>query len=271
MTNEANARTIPNGEPFYRRWLQRAAAWDDGSIMRVAFLALLAGTASVLFVDYRELTAGEGAALAVPAKPILPPFNPDGPADGANPAITTSPDLLEQPLDIALGNGGQLRLTGSIDVGSAERFAAEIAARGEYVQTVVLDSPGGSVVDALAIGSLIHDNGLSTKVAGGSLCASSCPIIFASGAERLASQEAAIGVHQIYAAALTGDPQDALRVAGTAMSGAQTTTAEIITHLTETGVDPAIWIHALETPPDRLYYFTPEEMTRFKLVTTFEE
>ncbi|MDB5612984.1 MAG: hypothetical protein JWQ22_637 [Devosia sp.] len=271
MKSDANARALSEESPFYRRWVQRVADLDDGNILRVAFFALLAGTASVLFVDFRELTASEGAALAVPMQPILPPFNPDGPADGANPQVTTSPELLEQPLEIALGTGGELKLTGSIDVGSADRFAAEIAARGEYVQTVVLDSPGGSVMDALAIGSLIHDNGLATKVAAGSLCASSCPIIFASGAERIASAEAAVGVHQIYAAALSGDQQDALRVAGTAMSGAQSTTAEIITHLTKTGVDPALWLHALETPPDRLYYFTPEEMTRLKLVTEFVE
>lgn len=271
MKPGANARAETAPGPFYRGLIQRIAAVDDGNILRVAFFALLAGTAAVLYVDYRELTANEGAALAVPMQPILPPFNPDGPADGANPQVTTSPALLEQPLDIALGTGGELKLTGSIDVGSAERFAAEIEARGEYVQTVVLDSPGGSVMDALAIGSLIHDNALATKVAGGSFCASSCPIIFASGAQRLASPEAAIGVHQIYAAALSGDPQNALRVAGTAMSEAQSTTAQIIAHLTKTGVDPAIWLHALETPPDRLYYFTPEEMTRLKLVTEFIE
>lgn len=271
MKTAANLRADTPAGPFYRRWINSFAALDDGNILRVAFFALLAGTASVLYIDYRELTESEGAALAVPQQPILPPFNPDGPADGAIPNVTTSPQLLEQPLAIALGTGGELRLTGSIDVGSAERFAAEIAARGEYVETVILDSPGGSVMDALAIGSLIHDRGLATKVAAGSLCASSCPIIFASGAERFASTEAAIGVHQIYAAALSGDPQDARRAAGTAMSGAQTTTAEIISHLTKTGVDPALWLHALETPPDRLYYFTPEEMTRLKLVTDFVE
>jgi hypothetical protein len=270
MSSEANARVTPEPGPFYRRWVQRVADLDDGNILRVAFFALLAGTASVLYVDFRELTENEGAALAVPAQPILPPFDPDGPADGASPTVTTSPQVLEQPLEIALGSGGDLTLTGSIDVGSAIRFSAEIEARGEYVQTVVLDSPGGSVMDALAIGSLIHDKGLATRVAAGSLCASSCPIIFASGATRIASAEAAIGVHQIYAAALTGDPQNALRVAGTAMSGAQTTTGDIISHLTKTGVDPALWLHALETPPERLYYFTPEEMTQFKLVTEFD-
>jgi hypothetical protein len=265
MKTAANARA--ENTTFYRRLLHRAAAVDDGNILRVAFFALLIGTASVLYVDFRELTESEGSALAMPMQPILPPYDPEGPSEGARPNITTSPQVLEQPLKIALGTGGQLTLTGSIELGSATRFADEIAARGEYVQTVVLDSPGGSVVDALAIGSLIHEKGLATKVAAGSLCASSCPIIFASGATRIASPEAAIGVHQIYAAALSGDPQSALRVAGAAMSDAQTTTAEIISHLTKTGVDPALWLHALETPPDRLYYFTAEEMTRLKLVT----
>ena len=267
MKTDANARADTREGPFYRGLIQRIAAVDDGNILRVAFFALLIGTASVLYVDYRELTANEGAALAVPMQPILPPFDPAGPGEGTAPTVTTSPEVLDQPLQITLGTGGQLLLTGSLDVGSAARFASEIEARGEYVETVVLDSPGGSVVDALAIGSLIHERGLATKVAAGSLCASSCPIVFASGAQRIASPDAAIGVHQIYAAALSGDPQNALRVAGTAMSDAQTTTAEIMSHLATTGVDPALWLHALETPPDRLYYFSPEEMTRLRLVT----
>src|SRR5690606_28530693 len=139
--------------------------------------------------------------------------------------------------------------------------------RGEYVQTVVLDSPGGSVMDALAIGRLVHEKGLATRVAAGSLCASSCPIVFASGTERIACPDAAIGVHQIFAATLSGDPQNALRMAGTAMRFAQSVTAEIINHLTMTGIDPALWLHALETPPDRLYYFNPEEMMRLRLAT----
>lgn len=272
MKTDANARIATDEGPFYRRLIERIAAVDDGNILRVAFFGLLVGTMSVLYVDFRELTANEGAALSAPLQPILPPFDPAGPGEGSPmPSVTTSPMVLDQPLAIALATGGELRLTGTIDIGSAERFAAEIAARGEYVQTVVLDSPGGSVVDALAIGSLIHEKGLATKVAAGSLCASSCPIVFASGAARIASNEAAIGVHQIYAAALSGDPQSALRVAGTAMSDAQSTTATIISHLTESGVDPALWLHALETPPDRLYYFTPEEMQRLRLVTEFSD
>ena len=268
MKSEANARAADRS--LYGRWIDRIAAVDDGNILRVAFYALLIGTASVLYVYYRELNASEGPGLSNPLQPILPPAI-DSPAQGPMPSVTTSPDVLDKPLEIALGTGGALNLTGTIDPGSAERFAAEIAARGEYVQTVVLDSPGGSVSDALAIGALIQDKGLTTQVNAGSLCASSCPIIFGSGKTRLASREAAIGVHQIYAAALSGDPQSALRAAGTAMADAQSTTAEIIAHLSKSGVDPALWLHALSTPPDQLYYFSAEEMQTLKLVTAFTE
>lgn len=270
MKSDANARAASHNAPFYRGAIEWVAGLDDGAILRVAFFGLLAGTLSVLYVDYRELTANQGAALASPMQPILPPAL-DNPAQGPMPDVTTNPDLLDNPLEIALDGGGVLRLTGTIDPGAGDRFAAEIEARGEYVQTVVLDSPGGSVVDALAIGSLIHQEGLATKIAAGSLCASSCPIVFASGKTRIASERSAIGVHQIYAAALSPDPQSALRVAGTAMADAQTTTGQIMAHLSKTGVDPALWLHALETPPGQLYYFTPKEMEELRLVTEFAE
>jgi hypothetical protein len=54
------------------------------------------------------------------------------------------------------------------------------------------------------------------------------------------------------------------------MSEAQKTTAVITRHLTTLGVDPALWLHALETPPDRLYYLSPDELTTYKLVTDLE-
>ena len=71
----------------------------------------------------------------------------------------------------------------------------------------------------------------------------------------------AVGVHQFYAAApsISGPAQ--------AMSDAQATTARISRHLAEMGVDPALWLHALDTPPQALYYFTPAELSEYRLVT----
>ncbi|SFV37465.1 hypothetical protein SAMN05216456_2936 [Devosia crocina] len=264
MKTEANQRAASTSPGL----VQRLAAIDDGAILRFAFFAMLAGTASVLFVDFRELTQNQPVLPGPSLQPILPPAQPlDGPDGHPMPPVTTSPDLLESPLAMDLGQNGELRLTGTIDVGSAQRFAAEIEARGEYVETVVLDSPGGSVMDALEIGSLVHEKGLATMVPAGSLCASSCPLVFAGGAERFGEPQSAIGVHQIYAASLGDGAADALAVAGIAMSDAQSTTARITRYLTDMGVDPALWLHALDTPPERLYYFSWEEMQRLKLVT----
>lgn len=257
--------------PFYRRAVEAFARIEDGAILRFAFFGLLAGTLAVLFVDFRELSASQPDLTFTP-QPILPPASlPGEGSSGPRPAITTPTDALEAPLEIELGPAGELHLTGTISVGSAVRFAEEVEARGEYIETVVLDSPGGSVLDALEIGALIREKGLATKVADGSLCASSCPLVFAAGAERIAGRDAAIGVHQIYAAALSAQPLDALATAGVAMSDAQAMTARITRHLTDSGVDAALWLHALETPPDALYYFTVEEMERLALVTVWDD
>lgn len=258
--------------PLSGRLARLAGRLEDGAILRVAFFGLLVGTASVLYLDYETLVAATPAPEPARPVPILPAYAPGGAGGaGASPDILSDPALLEAPLEIALGAGGRLHLVGSIEPGSAARFAEEIAARGEYVETIVLESPGGSVADALAIGALVLERGYTTRVENGALCASSCPIIFASGAERVAGEGAAIGVHQVYATALAGGAGlDALTGAGIAMAEAQRTTAEIARHLALTGVDAALWLHALETPPDRLYYFTPEEMTALNLATRLE-
>ena len=67
MKTDANARAATRDSSLYQRAIDAMAAVEDGAILRVAFFALLAGTASVLYVDFRELTANEGAALAVPS------------------------------------------------------------------------------------------------------------------------------------------------------------------------------------------------------------
>lgn len=257
--------------PKRRGILAALAAIEDGTIIRTAFFALLAGTAAVLYIDWKELTAADVATSAMPDIPVLPAFNPDNPMLPGGPVVTTDPELLRRPLSVELGPGGVLSLTGSIDPGSFERVQAEITARGEYVKQVSLNSPGGSVTDAVKIGALLVVGEYTTVVPPGALCASSCPLIFAGGKERLASTQSAIGVHQIYAMANAGDLPSGLAGIGTAMSEAQKTTAIITRYLNSTTVDPAMWLNALETPPDQLYYFKPDELSKYRLVTRFTD
>jgi hypothetical protein len=249
-----------------RRLINWAAAFEDGPLIRAAFFGLLSATAVILYLDYSELAARAPAVDPSALTPILPAFDPSTPDGKPGPEVTTSTETLRQPLSVALVSGGVLALTGTIDPGASQRVAAEIAAHGEYIKTVALDSPGGALVDALAIGRLIRQKGFTTSVAAGALCASSCPLVFAGGVERVATDRSAIGVHQVYAAAPVGSTPVVLS-AGDAMSEAQTMTAEISRYLNDMGIGAEVWLRALETPPDRLTYFSGRDLTDFKLAT----
>ncbi|HEY4199694.1 MAG TPA: hypothetical protein VGM83_03960 [Devosiaceae bacterium] len=250
-----------------QRWLARI---DDGAILRAAFYVMLAGTLSVLALDYRELTAADASVVPAPVLPLAPLWDPDHPMT-PGPRLTTDPATLEAPLAVTLGAGGVLDLTGTIDIGAAKRVAAEIDAHGEYIRSVALDSPGGSVDDALAIGQLIRDHRFSTSVAAGALCASSCPLLLAGGVERHAEQGAAVGVHQVYAAVLADTVGTRRLSPDQAMGEAQAITARIGRYLTGMGVDPALWLKAMETPPTDLAYLTPAEMYQFRLITSLNK
>lgn len=241
---------------------------DDAMIMRTAFYGLAVGVGITLFLDYQEmLKADENAPVVTPRRdnPVLPAFVPQTEGEEREqmptPEILTPSETLNEKMTIKLESGGILRMTGFIDVGTADLFNEEVDGIKEYVKSVELNSPGGSVFDALAISEKIRDFGWTTKVSKGHLCASSCPLIFAGGEKRIAEEGAAIGVHQFFSFG------EDTRSTNEAISGTQSTTARITRHLETMEVDPQLWVHALETPPQQLYYFSQQELEKFKLVT----
>ena len=53
-----------------RTILDRLAAISDGAILRTAFYALLAGTLTVLYIDYNELKDADVSGIATPFTPV---------------------------------------------------------------------------------------------------------------------------------------------------------------------------------------------------------
>ena len=51
------------------------------------------------------------------------------------------------------------------------------------------------------------------------------------------------------------------------MENAQQISAECQKYLREMGIDLGVWVHAMETPPDELFYFKPDELLTLKLAT----
>jgi hypothetical protein len=169
---------------------------------------------------------------------------------------------MAKPMTFELISGGKLMATGTITPGISQSFAAEAGKRGDYVKTVVLNSPGGSVADALAMGRLIRERKFATEVEAGKYCVSSCPLVFAGGVERRAGDRAEIGVHQVAAihSAANGPSRDE-------MSVAQNISARCQRYLGDMGVSLQVWVHAMETPHDRLFMFKPDELKSLNMVT----
>lgn len=244
---------------------------NDGMIMRTAFYGLAIGVGVTLMLDYREMLKDDVAKRPVVTprteNPVLPAFVPKVEKNGDEKLLRPAPDIitpieiLNNSMQIELASSGVLKMTGFIDVGTAKRFDDAIAGISEYIKTIELNSPGGSVYDALSISEKIRSFGWETHVPDGNLCASSCPILLAGGKTRTAGKNAGIGVHQFFA---IGEDK---RSASEATSSTQATTAEITRHLEAMDVDPKLWIFALETPPQNLYYFTPEELEKYNLTT----
>src|SRR3954468_7226149 len=84
------------------------------------------------------------------APSILAPLLPGG--DRRTTPLPQPEGALAKPMTFELVGGGKLLANGTITPGMSESFAAEIGKRGDYIKTVVLNSPGGSVVDALTMG-----------------------------------------------------------------------------------------------------------------------
>jgi hypothetical protein len=198
--------------------------------------------------------------FGLPALPaVLAPWLP---GDQRLAPVPQPEGAMAKPMTLELVGDGRLVATGTITPGISEVFAAEVAKRGDYIKTVVLNSPGGSVGDALAMGRLIREKKFATEVPAGKYCASSCPLVFFGGVERRAGDKAAIGVHQVFAAKTNeaSAPRDQ-------MSDAQRISARCQRYLGDMGISLQVWVHAMETPKDRLFVFKPDELKSLNIVT----
>ncbi|ANT60764.1 hypothetical protein AYJ57_10545 [Salipiger sp. CCB-MM3] len=178
----------------------------------------------------------------------LPPLSP-----------LRDPGDLPERLTLTQTEGATWRLEGTIADGDAERVIKVLDE--SQPETVILQSPGGSVPDALAIGRHIREMGLGTRMLEGEFCYSACPYLLASGVTRDIPEGASVGVHQHYFGESTILP------AFVAVEQIQRGQGEVMEYLDEMGIDPMLLRPALATPSDQIYVLLPEELTRYNFVT----
>ena len=180
----------------------------------------------------------------------------DGP--GTRPA--RDPGDLPERL-VLTAEGDAFRLEGAIAPGDAERIAARIADKGDAVTELILQSPGGSVDDALRLGRLLRDRSIATRVLSGEFCYSACPYLLAGGVTRRIADDASIGVHQ------HAFGKNTLLPAFLAVEDIQRGQAEVMAYLHAVGINPLVMRHALATPADEIYVLLPEELERYGFTT----
>ncbi|RBI86771.1 hypothetical protein DRV85_04965 [Rhodosalinus halophilus] len=229
----------------------------------VAVLIFQLGLAGLLVLG----DLGQGFTLPAPGRDAPGLDQPTRPGDQTRrfapetrPARTDGPPM---PVRLTLEPDGEGRalLRGEIAAGDADLIARRLAALDPVPEVIALDSPGGSVADALAIGERLRALGVATEVGADAICMSACPYLLAAGVERRAHPRALVGVHQHYFG------ENTLLPAFIAVEDIQRGQGEVMGYLIAMGVEPELMRVALLTPPEDIYLLTPEELMQFRLVT----
>ena len=154
-----------------------------------------------------------------------------------------------------------MTFTGRIAPGDAERFADFVETVTPVPEQVFLNSPGGSVQDALIIRRQLRKLGIDTRMTQSDICLSACPYLLAAGPNRQVEEGAMVGVHQHYFGENTALP------AFLAVEDIQRGQGEVMQYLADMDIDPLVMRHALVTAPDEIYLLTSSELATYRLTT----
>src|SRR5262249_23497476 len=111
---------------------------------------------------------------------------------------TTEPTGAMQFSRGEIGDGKVLILArGPIVRGDYDRLVQFVASmpQTDRVAAIAFNSPGGSVIEAEKIATLIHSYSLVVLVGRGNECSSACFLPFAAAAKRFVASDALVGIH----------------------------------------------------------------------------
>lgn len=193
-------------------------------------------------------------------------FTVSGFATDALSAVSFTPSVATQ-------SGNRLpivRIFGRITVADIQQFnlfveAAHLNAKSAGIfmadrmpMLVALDSPGGSVSAAIAIGQAIRAaNPASVTVQDSASCVSACVLLLAGGVTRSVSGK--VGIHRPFI-----EDDSAFTVAGQKRTYLDIEKS-IKAYLTSVNVPPSLYDIMFRIPPEKVRYLTDREMQEFNL------
>lgn len=158
-------------------------------------------------------------------------------------------------------------LDGYLDSDSASRVTAAINHYQIPAAQVYLNSPGGSLLAAMAIGRLLRGHGFDTAVGtrtvdplqpAGGVCYSACPFALAGGVHRVLEAGSLVGVHRAENR-LPWPDQSAFE---------RRVQNDATTYLQEMGVSPELYGLMAQVPPGTIRLLRQDEAVHLALVNS---
>ena len=149
--------------------------------------------------------------------------------------------------------GSLLIVRGPVEKGFSEALDGALDIQ-TGVNTVVLGSGGGNVMEALKAGRIIRARGLGTSL--GDNCYSACPLVFLGGVDRtLFAGSNRLGFHQV-------------SIRGVPIPREHEVYQIIHTYAAEMGADGAWLVNTmLATPPNKMHYAEPDSLCGLGIAT----
>ena len=168
---------------------------------------------------------------------------------------------------------------GEIDNETAGRFVSFLSSHiqdRDLRPVVLLQSPGGTVVGAMQLGTVFRKIGAAVIVAGTrsagegeqvdlvqGACVSACVYAFIGGARRVVPSISLLGIHRM---AITQDVEDANGQRGRLqIFGSPDIVAALASYTKAMGVDPHMISYAETIAPEHLHIVPPREIARWRL------
>ncbi|RJE79745.1 hypothetical protein [Paracoccus sp. JM45] len=230
-------------------------------VIRAVLVSQVVMGLAIVGVDLMRAPGNPAPGLFNPAtegpnvRPYRPDLRPSDPSRPDTPAMRPMPSALEFEEE-----DDTIRITGQIAPGDADRFVEWLERSRPQASQVMLDSSGGSVSDALAIGRTIRSASYATRIEDGAVCLSACPYILAGGTLRQVADGGIVGVHQHYFGKNTILP------AFMAVADVQRAQASVMDYLVQMGVDLRLMPLALRTPPEDINILTMDQMRDLNLI-----
>ena len=146
-----------------------------------------------------------------------------------------------------------LYLSGPVKAGDLTQIVTAVSPPQSFPKTFVLNSPGGDIREAMAIGQFIRDTATKTFVV--KSCSSACTFLLIAGVSQGALDQAAVGLHRPYF-----DPKE---FAGLSLPEAEKKYKVLYSltrkYLEDMGMTTAAIEKMFSVPSDDVYYLSPRE------------